>query len=208
MIRGKWGKMTLTDEERVWMEEHFAHTKNEEVACRLGVSLRTAVRLAREMGLEKSVEFVRAMQANAVKHAVRANRGQGNAGKANLLKYGEAYQFKPGIGNKDRLSAEALSEMYRRSAETRKRTVMAERRRVAFGLEQQTALRVTKAPKAKVLLRHRLRKCGYVVPRASSDATITINTRRSATLEQRAEKMGIRFYLTVGSEVTNDTQGR
>lgn len=208
MIRGKWGKMTLTDEERVWMEEHFAHTKNEEVACRLGVSLRTAVRLAREMGLEKSVEFVRAMQANAVKHAVRANRGQGNAGKANLLKYGEAYQFKPGIGNKDRLSAEALSEMYRRSAETRKRTVMAERRRVAFGLEQQTALRVTKAPKAKVLLRHRLRKCGYVVPRASSDATITINTRRSATLEQRAEKMGIRFYLTEGSEVTNDTQGR
>jgi len=208
MIRGKWGKMTLTDEERVWMEEHFAHTKNEEVACHLRVSLRTAVRLAREMGLEKSAEFVRAMQANAVKHAVRANRGQGNAGKANLLKYGEAYQFKPGIGNKDRLSAEAISEMYRRSAETRKRTVMAERRRVAFGLEQQTALRVTKAPKAKVLLRHRLRKCGYVVPRASSDATITINTRRSATLEQRAEKMGIRFYLTVGSEVTNDTQGR
>ena len=208
MIRGKWGKMTLTDEERVWMEEHFDHTKNEAVACRLGVSLRTAVRLAREMGLEKSAEFVRTMQANAVHHAARANRGQGNAGKANLLKYGKTYQFKPGIGNKDRLSAEALSEMYRRSADTRKRTVMAERRRVAFGLEQLTALRVTKAPKAKVLLRHRLRKCGYVVPRASSDATITINTRRSATLEQRAEKMGIRFYLTEGSEVTNDTQGR
>ncbi len=208
MIRGKWGKMTLTDEERVWMEEHFDHTKNEEVACRLGVSLRTAVRLAREMGLEKSAEFVRTMQANAVHHAARANRGQGNAGKANLLKYGEAYRFKPGVGCRERLSAEALSEMHRRSAETRKRTVMAERRRVAFGLEQQTALRVTKAPKAKVLLRHRLRKCGYEVPRASSDATITINTRRSATLEQRAEKMGIRFYLTVGSEVTNDTQGR
>ena len=208
MIRGKWGKMTLTDEEWVWMEEHFAHTKNEEVACHLRVSLRTAVRLAREMGLEKSAEFVRAMQANAVKHAVRANRGQGNAGKANLLKYGEAYRFKPCVGCRERLSAEALSEMHRRSAETRKRTVMAERRRVAFGLEQQTALRVTKAPKAKVLLRHRLRKCGYEVPRASSDATITINTRRSATLEQRAEKMGIRFYLTEESEVTNDTQGR
>lgn len=208
MIRGKWGKMTLTDEERVWMEEHFAHTKNEEVARYLGVSRRTAVRLARGMGLEKSAEFARAMQANAVKHAVRANRGQGNAGKANLLKYGEAYRFKPGVGCRERLSAEALSEMHRRSAETRKRTVMAERRRVAFGLEQQTALRVTKAPKAKVLLRHRLRKCGYEVPRASSDATITINTRRSATLEQRAEKMGIRFYLTEESEVTNDTQGR
>ena len=205
MIRGKWGKMTLTDEERVWMEEHFSHTKNEEVACRLGVSLRTAVRLAREMGLEKSVEFVRAMQANAVKHAVRANRGQGNAGKANLLKYGKAYQFKPGIGNNDRLSAEAFSEMHRRSAETRKRTVMAERRRVAFGLEQKTGLRVIKAPKAKICLRNRLRKRGYVVPRASSDATITTDTRRSAILEQRAEKMGIRFYLT---KKQNDTQGR
>ena len=208
MIRGKWGKMTLTDEERVWMEERFAHTKNEEVACRLGVSLRTAVRLAREMGLEKSAEFVRAMQANAVHHAARTNRGQGNAGKANLLKYGKAYQFKPGIGNKDRLSAEAFSEMHRRSAETRKRTVMAERRRVAFGLEQKTDLRVIKAPKAKICLRNRLRKRGYVVPRASSDATIAADTRRSATLEQRAEKMGIRFYLTEGSEATHGTQGR
>ena len=200
--------MTLTDEERVWMEEHFAHTKNEEVARHLGVSLRTAVRLAREMGLAKSAEFVRAMQANAVHHAARANRGQGNAGKANLLKYGKAYQFKPGIGNKDRLSAEAFSEMHRRSAETRKRTVMAERRRVAFGLEQKTDLRVIKVPKAKIWLRNRLRKRGYVVPRASSDATIAADTRRSATLEQRAEKMGIRFYLTEGSEVTHGTQGR
>jgi len=200
--------MTLTDEERVWMEEHFAHTKNEEVARHLGVSLRTAVRLAREMGLEKNAEFVRAMQANAVHHAARTNRGQGNAGKANLLKYGKAYQFKPGIGNKDRLSAEAFSEMHRRSAETRKRTVMAERRRVAFGLEQKTDLRVIKAPKAKICLRNRLRKRGYVVPRASSDATIAADTRRSATLEQRAEKMGIRFYLTEGSEVTHGTQGR
>lgn len=208
MIRGKWGKMTLTDEERVWMEEHFAHTKNEEVARHLGVSLRTAVRLACEMGLEKNAEFVRAMQANAVHHAARTNRGQGNAGKANLLKYGKAYQFKPGIGNKDRLSAEAFSEMHRRSAETRKRTVMAERRRVAFGLEQKTDLRVIKAPKAKICLRNRLRKRGYVVPRASSDATIAADTRRSATLEQRAEKMGIRFYLTEGSEVTHGTQGR
>lgn len=208
MIRGKWGKMTLTDEEWGWMEEHFAHTKNEEVARHLGVSLRTAVRLAREMGLEKNAEFVRAMQANAVHHAARTNRGQGNAGKANLLKYGKAYQFKPGIGNKDRLSAEAFSEMHRRSAETRKRTVMAERRRVAFGLEQKTDLRVIKAPKAKICLRNRLRKRGYVVPRASSDATIAADTRRSATLEQRAEKMGIRFYLTEGSEVTHGTQGR
>ena len=145
------GKMTLTDEERVWMEEHFAHTKNEEVARYLGVSRRTAVRLARGMGLAKSAEFARAMQANAVEHAVRANRGQGNAGKANLLKYGKAYRFKPGMGNKDRLSAEVLSEMYRRSAE------------------------------------------------------ITTDTRRSGILEQRAEKMGIRFYLT-GKK--HDTQGR
>ena len=131
------------------MEEHFAHTKNEEVARYLGVSRRTAVRLARGMGLEKSAEFAR--------------------------------------------------------AETRKRMVMAERRRVAFGLEQKTALRVVKAPKAKIYLRHELRKRGYVVPHASSDATIATDTRRSAILEQRAEKMGIRFYPT---EKQNGTQGR
>lgn len=197
MIRGKFGKIIFTEEDRNWMSEHFAHTKNEEVARHLGVSRRTAMRLAREMGLEKSAEFVRTMQANAVHHAARANRGQGNAGKANLLKYGKAYRFKPGQGgNKRFMSPEAFKEMHRRKGIIRRETVRAERRRVAFGLEQRTALRVVKAPKAKIYLRHELRKRGYVVAHASSDATITTDTRRSAILEQRAEKMGIRFYPT------------
>ncbi len=195
MIRGRWGKMTPTDEERAWMESHFAHTKNEDVALRLGVSLRTAVRLAREMGLEKGAEFVRAMQANAATHAARANRGEGNSGKVNLLKYGEAYRFKPGVGGKDHVSPEAWPGIRRRGAETRKRTIKAERRRVAFGLEQKTALRVVQAPKSKICLRNNLRKHGYEVERASNNATITPATRRSEQMERRAEKMGMRFYF-------------
>lgn len=206
MIRGKFGKIIFTEEDRNWMSEHFANMKNDEVASHFGVSVRAAVRLAREMDLEKSAEFVRAMQTNAVHHAARVNRGQGNAGKANLLKYGKAYQFKPGQGgNKRFMSSEAFKEMHRRKGIIRRETVRAERRRVAFGLEQRTALRVVKAPKAKIYLRHELRKRGYVVAHASSDATITTDTRRSAILEQRAEKMGIRFYPT-GKK--HDTQGR
>ena len=205
MIRGKFGKIIFTEEDRNWMSEHFANMKNDEVASHFGVSVRAAVRLAREMGLEKSAEFVRAMQANAVHHAARVNRGQGNAGKGNLLKYGKAYRFKPGIGNRDHVPLDARPEMHRRRAESLKRLVIAERRRVAFGLEQKTALRVVRAPRPKVLLRYKLRKHGYTIARASNDATITTDTRRSAILEQRAEKMGIRFYLT---EKQNDTQGR
>lgn len=178
------------------MESHFAHTKNEDVACRLGVSLRTAVRLAREMGLEKSEAFRREMQRNATEHSARVNRGEGNSGKVNLQIYGAAYRFKPGQGgNKRFMSPEAFKEMHRRNGVIRRETVRAERRRLAFGLEQKTALRVVQAPKCKTALRYNLRKHGYEVERASNDATITPATRRSELMERRAEKMGMRFYF-------------
>ena len=184
----------LTKEQREWFVANFATTKNQELADRLGTSPRSITRMARELGLWKTKEFVAAMQRNASEHGARVNhlRG-GNAGAANLLKYGKAYQFKPGESNKDRMSEEAFKEMHRKIGVSRKETFRKERVRVNWGFEQKTRLRVVQCPREKVLLRLNLRRHGYEIPRASNEATITPDTRRSIRMEVRAEKMGIKF---------------
>lgn len=186
----------LTPEQLVWFTENFDHTKNQELADRLGTSYRTVTRMARELGLWKSKEFVAAMQRNASEHGARANRLMGgNAGAVNLLKYGKATRFKPGTTQRDRMSEDAYAAMLVKRGAARKELFRKERRRVIFGLEQQTNLRVVQCPKEKVLLRNSLRKRGYEIPRASNEATVTNETRRSIRMEARAEKMGIKFHF-------------
>lgn len=184
----------LTPEQLAWFTENFDHTKNQELADRLGTSYRTVTRMARELGLWKSKEFVAAMQRNASEHGARANRAMGgNAGAVNLLKYGKATRFKPGTTQRDRMSEDAYAAMLVKRGAARKELFRKERRRVIFGLEQQTNLRVVQCPREKVLLRLNLRRHGYEIARASNEAVITPNTRRSKKMEERAEKMGIRF---------------
>ena len=83
--------------------------------------------------------------------------------------------------------------MHRHIGEQRKKTFKAEKRRVLFGLEQKTGLRVVQAPKAKIRLRNGLRKKGYEIARASNEAFITAATHRSEVMEHRAISMGISF---------------
>jgi hypothetical protein len=186
----------LTPEQLAWFTENFDHTKNQELADRLGTSPSSVTRMARELGLWKTKEFVAAMQRNASEHGARANRLMGgNAGAVNLLKYGKATRFKPGTSQKDRMSAEAFADMHRRIGESRKETFRKERVRVNWGFEQKTNLRVVKCPKEKISIRNGLRKRGYEIARASNEAAVTPNTRRSAKMEERAEKMGIMFHF-------------
>ena len=186
----------LTQEQREWFVANFDHTKNQELADRLGTSPRSVTRMARELGLWKTKEFVAAMQRNASEHGARANRLMGgNAGAVNLLKYGKATRFKPGTSQKDRMSTEAFTEMHRRIGESRKETIRKERVRVNWGFEQKTNLRVVRCPPEKVYVRNKLRKRGYEIARASNEAMVTNEIRRSIRMEARAEIMGIKFHF-------------
>lgn len=194
MERNKYSKIILSEAEQQWMRNNFCKTKNAEVAEHLGISHRTVVRIARDMGLVKHPDFTKAMQRNASEHAARVNRANGgNAGAKNLLIYGKAYRFKAGESNRNRMSEEAFKEMHRRIGESRKETFRKEKRRVLFGLEQKTGLRVVQCPKEKISLRNNLRKHGYEIARASNEAIVSDNTRRSAIMETRAKQMGISF---------------
>ena len=184
----------LTQEQLEWLKENFGSTKNQKLANELGTSPRSITRMARELGLWKTKEFISAMQRNASEHGARVNRANGgNAGTKNLLLYGKAYRFRAGESNKDRMSEEAFKEMHRKIGESRKKTFRKEKRRVLFGLEQKTRLRVVQCTREKICLRSNLRKRGYEIARASNESLITASTHRSEVMECRAKNMGISF---------------
>lgn len=185
----------LTQQQKAWLIENFPCTKNAEIAAKLDTSLKSLNRMARELGLVKTREFIAQTQRYAMERAARANRARGgNSGKANLLK-GAKHRFKKGeCRQKETMTPEEFADLHRRIGMTRRETIAKERTRIKWGLPQQTRLRLTRCPIPKKNLRYNLRKHGYEIARASNEAFITEETRRSAIMEQRAERMGIRFY--------------
>lgn len=184
-------KITFTDEQRDWFVAHFSTTLNKDCADHLGVSMRTMIRFARELGLEKDPAWLHCIFMERCRMAAESNRGEGNKGIANLLKYGKAYRFKKGETSRQRLGDEREKERIRKSAATRRETLRKERMRVNWGLEQQTRLKIGHNRK-KSVMRHTLKKRGYIIPfHGASEAYHTDDTNRSAVVECHAKEVGI-----------------
>lgn len=66
----KGHKIELTEKQRAYLAKHFKNTKNKDLAEKLGISLRSVVRIGREMGLTKTKQFMRKTQANCSAHSV------------------------------------------------------------------------------------------------------------------------------------------
>lgn len=189
-------KRQITDAQRRWLTQHFACTANAECLAALGWpanAWRTLRRIAADMGLEKSREFMAGAQANAARQAAIANRGEGNEGKRNLLVYGAAHRFQKGVTSAERLGEERNRERLRKAHATRNATIRSERMRIKWGLPQRTNLKLTGSAKHRNL-RHSLKKRGYIVARGAHDIYYNGDTRRSTLVESHAAANGFTFY--------------
>lgn len=188
-------RITLNAEQQAWLCANFATTLNKDVAAHLGVSLRTAIRLARSLGLEKDPAWLHGVFMERQAMMAASNRGDGNAGKANLLKYGAAHRFKPGITSRERLGDERERRRIEKSAATRRETLRKERMRLNWGLEQQTKLKIGHNRK-RAATRHALKKRGYIIPaRGANVAYYNSETNRSDAVERHARERGIAVML-------------
>ncbi len=92
-------KIRLGFDDRLWLRLNFPHMRNELCAMRLGVSLRTVVRMARSMGLEKTPQFMKESQAFTSRKAKESHIRNGTYPAKGYyspnLRKGEIYQFKP-----------------------------------------------------------------------------------------------------------------
>lgn len=194
-------KITLTPQQTAWLIAHFKHTKNEVICAKLGISLSSMQRIKRDLGLSKSRQFMRKMQADATAAAqeVMANETdeQKERRRQQARDNGAKTRFKPreyALSNK---SPEQLADIHRRKSETWRKTRHEDEIRLNWGYQQQTRFHFARIPDREqnirlCQLRHYLRKKGYEIPqRSGMVAYITDRTTRSARCEALAKQLGM-----------------
>ena len=183
-MRGKFGAIILTDQQEAWLLKHFKHTKNEDIAKKLGVSPRSVNRLAEKRGLTKSRQFMRKTQLDAAAAANKSNRINGTyPPKGYQIPNREKHYFKKGERRIDRIGAKREAERISKCVQSRKETFRLERARALFGIPRQTKLQVVRRPRKQAWTRYYLRQRGYTVERGSNIAYYNSETQRSLKLE-------------------------
>lgn len=189
---GKTEKITLTPQQERWLIRHFKHTKNDEIMSRLGLSHSTLHRLARELGLKKSKQFMKKCQEATTQAAWRANRRKGWPPKGYRIPNRDKNCFKKGVTNLQRLGPKRNAERIAKSAATRRETVRKEHARIVFGLPQKTKLKIFSNPN-RIQIRYQLKKRGYLVERGGREAIVTPHTQRSPRYEEKARREGMKI---------------
>ena len=119
----KFAPIVLTEKQLKWLDKHFKHTKNADVAQKLGISIRSVNRLAERRGLKKSKQFITKCQENATAKAHESNLRNGTyPPKGYRIPNSEKGQFKKGEKPIDRLGAKKEAERAAKAAESYRKT--------------------------------------------------------------------------------------
>ena len=195
-------KITLTEKQEKWLKKHFLHTKNAEIAEKLGISESAVHRFARALGLKKSRQYMVKCQRETADAAKKSHRLNGTyPPKGYIIPGSEKHRFKQGETCRDRIGAKREAERIRKSAATRKQTYKKEKARVIFGLEQRTKIKILQQPKEKILLRYYLKKRGYIVDDDARIVYYTDTTKRGQKIEAKQQP----WYKFRPLEPVNDT---
>lgn len=128
-----------TDEMIDIITSKFATSFNRDLAYELGVSMRTMIRKARELGLEKEHGFLdknRKKISQMARDARSPNPTKGQKGWS--VPGGERYQFKPGHVPAMKNNPELIERVHRK----RNETIKNEKFRLRVGLQPETKLRL------------------------------------------------------------------
>lgn len=198
----KFEKITLSEPQIKWLKKHFKHTKNDVIRERLGLSHSTLHRIARELGLKKTPQFMTKMQLAASAAGKAAIDAEDEAAKERRRQQANANRnpercFKRGEWSLAKCPPEKLSIINAKRAASWRKTRQADEARLNWGLPTQTKFRYRRHPdpeKNKQLceLRSYLKRKGYEIPGRSGMAVyVTRETRRSTKMEIKAKKLGM-----------------
>jgi len=134
-----WRKIEWAPEMIKAVESRFPSSYNKELAKELGISWRSLVRKARELGIEKEAGFLAKRRGEISKMATEAKPPHPAKGKKGWhVPNSEATRFAPG-----RISVMKTDrEVVERARATRNETIKKEKLRVKYGLSQKTNLKL------------------------------------------------------------------
>lgn len=177
-------KRIFTEEEINYLKENYATTKNRHILIRLGIGKTSLRRIVKELDLKKIPDYRKVFGKVKTKYSDgRAKNKPTDFAKENSRK--KLYE----LWRDDEFRARhAVAQSM-----SQKARVKMERRRILFGLEQQTAWKVIAAPREKCDCRYRLRKKGYIVEYDANVAYYTDTTCRVPEMEEKAKRFGIKI---------------
>lgn len=203
-------KIVLPEAQQRWLIEHFKHTKNDVIMVRLGLSHSTLHRIARELGLKKSRQFMKKCQAAAAQkgYEVCVSTGIYAALKGKQPPNSKSNCFKKGVNNRDRLSPRRYREMCEKRKQSWLRTRAKDKARFTFGFEQRTKFRFVKQSRQKISYRSNMKKKGYIVDMEHNVFFYTNEEMRRPIAERNGVKYGIRFLpLPKESDIPDSCAG-
>lgn len=211
---GNKGGKSLTDKQVRWIVNHYQHTKNNDILEKFGIGESTLHRVARKHGLKKSRQFMKKMQAEITEKARQTCEAFGlydelaERKRAEMQAYKERgeeipYGFRKGVSSIERLGRKKFEETMRKAQETRRQTIKSERRRLVFGMEQRTKMKLhiggfDERQRKKTCHRHLFRKHGYIVERGGNTIYYDEQTRRSKQMEANAPMYGLKIMAAYG----------
>ena len=180
--------IVLSDKQEKWLNTHFKNTKNEDIAEKLGISLRSVIRLARKRDLAKTTQFMKKSQMAAASAARISHLAHGTyPPKGFRIPNSEKGQFVKGTTPLERLGKKKERLRQEKSAASLKETRRKEKARITFGLPQKTNLRIYRQPTEKVRLRHYLKTRGYIVDDDERVVYYNENTMRGKRIESKQQ---------------------
>ena len=216
MTRGKVHRRVLNDEQRAWLCQWFPTIENKRLAKAMGISLYKLHCFARELHLTKSEEGWRAIKRRQTKAMAKANhkngcydRKRGHAPSEATLEGNRRRWEKVRAGLEElpqdiakRKHPKRWQASLKKRSDDRKDMIRKEKRRIVYGMERKTSLKVVVKPYTGSQTSHRYNalKRGYLLDMDCSEGQpgryviyYDDKTERSAKFEANCIKDGFTF---------------
>lgn len=176
-----------TEEQLNLLCQNYQIETNEQLAQCLGISTRTLRRKAKKLGLVKREPVTKTKQIEDLVREMYPNHSLKEiAAQANI-----SWRTVRRMANQMGLTRTPEEESQMRSR-IRTSLIKSERRRITFGLEQRTNMKLV-CNLERIQLRSKLKGYGYIVFKGNNTIYYTSELKRHPVREEHARKVGIKF---------------
>lgn len=176
-----------TEEQLNLLCQNYQTETNEQLAQHLGISTRTLRRKAKKLGLVKREPVTKTKQIEDLVREMYPNHSLKEiSAQANI-----SWRTVRRMANQMGLTRTPEEESRMRSR-IRTSLIKSERRRITFGLEQRTNMKLV-CNLERIQLRSKLKGYGYIVFKGNNTIYYTSELKRHPVREEHARKVGIKF---------------
>ena len=176
-----------TEERLNYLRQNYQTQTNEQLAEHFGISARTLRRKAKQIGLTKREPVTKTKQTEELVRDMYPDHSLNEIAEKANISWRTVRRMAIQMGLK-----RTPEEESRMRSRIRTNLIKSERRRIAFGLEQRTKMKLV-CNLERIQLRSILKGYGYIVFKGDNTIYYTMDLKRHPVREERARKAGLKF---------------